>query len=66
MKRTLIALAALGISTGAFAVPALNNNSQGFFINVTGAYLQPSASGSDLAYGYSQTPLAKVRSMLLT
>jgi len=59
MKRLSLALAAIGLSTGALAAyPAATDPTVvsvpqlpgGFFIGATGAYLQPSDSNGDLDY----------------
>jgi hypothetical protein len=63
MKRLSIALAAIGLSVGAFAaLPAATDPTLvavpqfpgGFFIGLTGYYLEPAAASNDLSYGYFQ------------
>lgn len=65
MKRLSIALAAIGISVGAFAaLPAATDPTLvavpqfpgGFFVGATGYYVQPTASSNDLAFGYFNNP----------
>lgn len=61
MKRLSIALAAIGLSVGAFAaLPAATDPTLvavpqfpgGSFIGGSGLYLEPAAAGNDLAYGF--------------
>lgn len=59
MNRTLLALALMGISAGAYATPYTGVRiPTGFFFGGTGYYLQPQVSGYDTAYAYTQSPTA--------
>lgn len=60
MNRILIGMALMGISANVCAVSYLGeaHAPSGYYLGVTGYYLQPQVSGYDTAYGYLQSPNA--------